>query len=74
MADRGVRRGIQCVKIVTIFDKMDQLTNSIEYSTIRREKTLPTVDKIIERMKQQPNGIRAVDAEKVLKAFVYEAG
>ena len=74
MADRGVRRGIQCVKIVTIFDKMDQLTNSIEYSTIRREKTLPTVDKIIERMKQQPNGIRAVDAEKVLKAFGYEAG
>ena len=34
---------------------------------------MPTVDKIIEKMKQQPNGIRAVDAEKVLKAFGYEA-
>ena len=34
---------------------------------------MPTVDKIIEKMKQQPNGIRAVEAEKVLKAFGYEA-
>ena len=34
---------------------------------------MPTVDRIIEKMKQQPNGIRAVEAEKVLKAFGYEA-
>ena len=34
---------------------------------------MSTVDKIIEKMKQQPNGIRAVDADKVLKAFGYEA-
>ena len=34
---------------------------------------MPTVDKIIEKMKQQPNSIRAVDAEKVLKAFGYES-
>ena len=34
---------------------------------------MPTVDKIIEKMKQQPNGIRAVEAEKVLNAFGYEA-
>ena len=34
---------------------------------------MPTVDKIIEKMKQQPNGIRAVDTEKVLNAFGYEA-
>ena len=34
---------------------------------------MPTVDKIIEKMKQQPNAIRAVEAEKVLKAFGYEA-
>lgn len=34
---------------------------------------MPTVDKIIEKMKQQPNGIRVADAEKVLNAFGYEA-
>lgn len=50
------------------------LTSSIKYSTIRKGlKSLPTVDKIIEKMKQQLNGIKAVDAEKVLNAFGYEA-
>ena len=34
---------------------------------------MPTVDKIIEKMRQQPNGIRVADAEKVLNAFGYEA-
>ena len=51
------------------------LTNSIIYSTItKREdmRTLPNVDKIIEKMKRQPNGIRPEDADKVLNAFGYE--
>lgn len=30
------------------------------------------VDKIIEKMKRQPNGIRPEEAEKVLKAYGYE--
>lgn len=34
---------------------------------------MSTVDKIIDKMHRQPNGIRAVDAEKVLNAFGYEA-
>lgn len=52
------------------------LTNSITYSTIiKREevRTLPNVDKVIEKMKRQPNGIRPEDADKVLNAFGYEA-
>ena len=51
------------------------LTNSIIYSTItKREdmRALPNVDKIIEKMKRQPNGIRPEDADKVLNAFGYE--
>ena len=51
------------------------MTNSIIYSTItKREdmRTLPNVDKIIEKMKRQPNGIRPEDADKVLNAFGYE--
>jgi len=32
---------------------------------------MPTVDKIVEKMKQQPNGIRIAEAEKVLKAYGY---
>ncbi|MFA5384716.1 MAG: type II toxin-antitoxin system HicA family toxin [Eubacteriales bacterium] len=30
------------------------------------------VEKIIEKMKRQPNGIRPEEAEKVLKAYEYE--
>ena len=33
---------------------------------------MPSVDKIIEKMKNQPNGIRPEEAEKVLKAYGYE--
>lgn len=33
---------------------------------------MPSVEKIIEKMKRQPNGIRPEEAEKVLKAFRYE--
>lgn len=34
---------------------------------------MPRVEKIIEKMKQQPNGIRPEEADKVLWAFGYEA-
>ena len=34
---------------------------------------MPIVDKIIEKMKRQPNAIRLIEAEKVLNAFGYEA-
>lgn len=33
---------------------------------------MPSVERIIEKMKRQPNGIRPEEAEKVLKAFGYE--
>lgn len=33
---------------------------------------MPNVDKIIEKMKSQPNGIRPEEAEKVLKSYGYE--
>lgn len=32
---------------------------------------MPSVEKIIEKMHEQPNGIRAIEAEKVLMAFGY---
>jgi hypothetical protein len=38
----------------------------------RKEYILPTIDKLIQKMKRQPNGIRPEEAEKVLKAFGYE--
>ena len=38
----------------------------------RKEYVLSTIDKLIQKMKQQPNGIRPEEAEKVLKAFGYE--
>ena len=34
---------------------------------------MPTVEKIIEKMKRQPNSTRVSEAEKVLNAFGYEA-
>ncbi len=33
---------------------------------------MPSVEKIIEKMHQQPNGIRPEEADKVLRAFGYE--
>ena len=33
---------------------------------------MPGVEKIIDKMKRQPNGIRPEEAEKVLKAYGYE--
>lgn len=33
---------------------------------------MASVEKIIEKMKRQPNGIRPEEAEKVLKAYGYE--
>ncbi|MCM1184095.1 MAG: type II toxin-antitoxin system HicA family toxin [Roseburia sp.] len=33
---------------------------------------MPNVDKIIEKMQRQPNGIRPEEAERVLKEFGYE--
>ena len=38
----------------------------------REEYTLSNVEKLIEKMKRQPNGIRPEEAEKVLKAYGYE--
>lgn len=34
---------------------------------------MASVDKVIEKMKRQPNGIRPEDAEKVLNAYGYIA-
>ncbi|MBQ9564372.1 MAG: type II toxin-antitoxin system HicA family toxin, partial [Synergistaceae bacterium] len=39
------------------------------YSMIPRKEA--AVDKLIEKMKRQPNGIRPEEAEKVLAAFGY---
>lgn len=33
---------------------------------------MPSVEKIIEKMKRQPNGIRPEEADKVLNAYSYE--
>lgn len=33
---------------------------------------MANIEKIIKKMKQQPNGIRPEEADKVLKAFGYE--
>ncbi|MFI3238221.1 MAG: type II toxin-antitoxin system HicA family toxin [Lachnospiraceae bacterium] len=33
---------------------------------------MPSVDKLLEKMKRQPNGIRAEEADKVLNAYGYE--
>lgn len=34
---------------------------------------MPNVEKILQKMKQQPNGVRPEEADKVLGAFGYEA-
>jgi predicted RNA binding protein YcfA (HicA-like mRNA interferase family) len=36
------------------------------------EEAMPTVEKLIEKMKNQPHGIRLGEAEKVLAAYGYE--
>ena len=33
---------------------------------------MPSTEKIIEKMKAQPNGVRLEEAEKVLKSYGYE--
>lgn len=33
---------------------------------------MPSVEKIIEKMKSQPSGVRPEEAEKVLKSYGYE--
>lgn len=33
---------------------------------------MPSIEKIVDKMKRQPNGIRPEEAEKVLKAYGYE--
>ena len=33
---------------------------------------MPSVDKIVEKMKNQPNGIRPAEADKVLRAYGYD--
>ena len=34
---------------------------------------MPSVKKLVEKMKNQPNGIRPEEADKVLKAYGFEA-
>lgn len=48
------------------------LTFNTEYSTIQKEgrRKLPGIEKIINKMKRQPNGIRQEEADKVLTAYV----
>ena len=46
-------------------------TNDTIYDTIRRQG-LSNVQKIINKMKQQPNGIRPEEAERVLNAIGYK--
>lgn len=38
----------------------------------REEYTLSNVEKLIEKMKRQPNGIRPEEAEKILKAYIVD--
>ena len=52
-----------------------ELINGTVCSTINYKKgsdLVPSVEKIIEKMKRQPNGIRAEEADKVLRAYGYE--
>lgn len=50
----------------------NNLTFDTKYSTIQKEGQgkLPGIEKIINKMKRQPNGIRQEEADKVLKAYV----
>jgi len=53
------------------------LTDSTAYDTIslinknNEVMAIPSVKKIIEKMKKQPHGIRLAEAEKVLTAYGY---
>lgn len=42
------------------------------YISKKGSEKVANVDKIIEKMKRQPNGIRPEEVEKVLKAYGYE--
>lgn len=33
---------------------------------------MPTIEKIVDKMKRQPNGVRPEEADKVLQAYGYE--
>jgi predicted RNA binding protein YcfA (HicA-like mRNA interferase family) len=50
------------------------LTGDTVYDTIIVEgvETLSSVEKIIEKMKNQPHGVRLPEAEKVLAAYNYD--
>jgi predicted RNA binding protein YcfA (HicA-like mRNA interferase family) len=51
------------------------LKNDTKYGTIlqrERRGSVPSTEKIIDKMKRQPNGIRPEEVEKVLMAYGYE--
>ena len=51
------------------------MQNNTIYGTIKARKEVnrvPSVEKIVDKMKRQPNGIRPEEADKVLKAYGYE--
>lgn len=51
------------------------MTFSTIYDTIISRKEVnrvPSVEKIVDKMKRQPNGIRPEEVDKVLKAYGYE--
>ena len=51
------------------------MQNNTIYGTIKARKEVnrvPSVEKIVYKMKRQPNGIRPEEADKVLKAYGYE--
>ena len=46
--------------------------DSTKYDTIEKgEGKVPNIKKLIEKMKQQPNGIRPEEVEKVLGTYGY---
>lgn len=48
------------------------MTNDTEYDTIKqRGVIMASIEKIIEKMKNQPNGIRVAELDKVLTHFGY---
>lgn len=55
-----------------------ELTYSTKCGTIKASKSgevideVPKIEKIIEKMKNQPNGIKPEEVEKVLKSYGYE--
>lgn len=48
------------------------LTNSTKYGTIKMwGEGMASIEKIIEKMKNKPNGIRIEEAQRVLEAYGY---